>query len=86
MGDESDVIRMHSGNGEHVEMDEAAQACFEKALDDTQLSNDARLRTSLSDYFRWATETMSSCPNSAEDVAAGLTIPKWSWDGPVLIS
>jgi hemoglobin len=83
MGDESGVIRMHSGNGEHVEMDEAAHACFEMALDDAQLPSDAMLRTSLSNYFRWATATMSSCPNSADDVAAGLSVAKWSWDGPV---
>jgi hemoglobin len=83
MGDESSVIRLHSGDGEHIEMDEAAQACFEKALDDTQLSRDARLRTSLSEYFRWATATMSSYPDSEDDVAPGLTIPKWSWDGPL---
>jgi hemoglobin len=83
MGDESSVIRMHSGNGEHVEMDEAAYMCFEMALDDAQLPNDARLRTSLSDYFRWATAAMSSCPNSADDVTADLSVAKWSWDGPV---
>jgi hemoglobin len=83
MGDESGVIRMHSGNGEHVEMDEAAHACFEMALDDAQLPSDAMLRISLSDYFRWATATMASCPNSADDVAAGLSVAKWSWDGPV---
>ena len=34
MGDESRVVRMHSGNGEHVEMDERAQICFAQALDD----------------------------------------------------
>jgi hemoglobin len=82
MGDESSVIRMHSGNGEHIEMDEAAIACFELALDDAQLSNDPKLRAALSDYFRWSTLTMSSCPHSAVDVAAGLSIAKWSWDGP----
>jgi len=64
-------------------MDEAALVCFEMALDDAQLPNDTMLRTSLSDYFRWATATMSSCPHSADDVAAGLSVAKWSWDGPV---
>ena len=34
MGDESRVVRMHSGNGEHLEMDERAQTCFAQALDD----------------------------------------------------
>ena len=38
MGDESRVVRMHSGNGEHVEMDERAQICFAQALDDARRS------------------------------------------------
>src|SRR3954464_5908334 len=32
MGDESTVVRMHSGNGEHTEMDKRAQVCFALAL------------------------------------------------------
>ena len=32
MGSESQVIRMHSGNGEHREMDERAQTSFAQAL------------------------------------------------------
>ena len=34
IGDESAVVRMHSGNGEHREMDERAIDCFDAALDD----------------------------------------------------
>lgn len=83
MGDESSVIRMHSGNGAHVEMDEAAHACFVLALDDAHIPNDPTLRTSLSDYFRWSTATMSSHPDSVDDVVAGPPVAKWSWDGPV---
>src|SRR5215203_960237 len=33
-GDETAVVRMHSGNGQHEEMDRRAIACFEVALDD----------------------------------------------------
>ena len=76
LGDESSVIRMHSGNGEHIEMNEAAQVCFSQALD-------PRLRTTLQDYFRWATTTMSAYPHSADDVASGLSVARWSWDGPL---
>src|SRR6202140_1574370 len=39
MGDESSVVRLHSGNGEHLEMDERAQICFAKALDDAAPRN-----------------------------------------------
>ncbi len=83
LGDESSVIRMHSGNGEHIEMNEAAQVCFSQALDDAELSDDPRLRTTLQDYFRWATTTMSAYPHSADDVASGLSVARWSWDGPL---
>jgi hemoglobin len=82
MGDESTVVRMHSGNGAHVDMDERAQICFAQALDDAGLPDDPRLRSTLKAYFRWATEAMSAYPKSASDVPAGLARAQWSWDGP----
>ncbi len=39
MGDESHVLRLHAGNGEHREMDERAQACFAQALDDAAVAS-----------------------------------------------
>ncbi len=84
MGGESGVIRMHAGNGEHKEMDERAQTCFEMALDDAGLPDDPRLRASLKSYFQWAIQRMSGNPGSADSVPEGLVLAKWSWDGPVL--
>src|SRR4051794_13174782 len=83
LGDETTVMRMHSGNGEHAEMDERAQGCFAQALDDAGLPDDPQLRSTLKAYFRWATEAMSAHPESAQDVVEGLRLPRWSWDGPV---
>jgi hemoglobin len=83
MGDQSGVVRLHSGNGEHVEMDERAQICFAQALDDAGLPDDSRLRSTLKAYFRWATEAMAAYPESPQDVPAGLVLARWSWDGPV---
>jgi hemoglobin len=83
MGDESSVIRMHSGNGEHQEMDERAQVCFAQALDDAGLPDDQPLRSTLKAYFRWATERMSSYPDPSTDVPEGVALARWSWDGPV---
>jgi hemoglobin len=81
LGDESAVVRMHSGNGEHLEMDVAAIACFDQALDDVGLT-DEPLRTVLHDYFAWATTTpLTRYRESADDVPAALTLPTWSWDG-----
>ena len=81
-GDETSVVRIHSGHGPHREMDERAIACFDQALDDAGFSADPRLRGTLHDYFAWATTTtMAEYQESADDVPDGLTIPKWSWDG-----
>ncbi len=82
MGDESAVVRMHSGNGKHTEMDDRARACFELAITDAHLPDDAVLRATLVAYFGWATAAMSSYPDSADDVPAALRLPRWSWDGP----
>src|SRR5262249_58843164 len=81
-GDDASVVKMHSGNGEHEEMDRRAIACFDQALGDVGLANDARLRQVLHDYFAWATTTtMARYHQSADDVPNGLSIPHWSWDG-----
>src|ERR1700733_10462013 len=81
-GDETTVVKMHSGNGEHDEMDRRAIACFDQALADVGLADDDALRHVLHDYFAWAiTTTMSSYHHSADDVPIGLSIPHWSWDG-----
>lgn len=80
-GDESSVVRMHSGNGAHEEMDRRAIACFDRAMDDVGLS-DPLLRRVLHDYFAWATSTsMAAYPADANDVPEGLQIPRWSWNG-----
>ncbi len=83
-GDETSMVRIHSGHGVHEEMDLRAIACFDQALDDVGLADD-RLRQTLHDYFAWATTTtMARYPSSADDVPDGLRIPQWSWDGPTL--
>lgn len=81
-GDETSVVRMHSGNGPHDEMDRRAIACFDQALADVGLAEDDRLRQVLHDYFAWATHTtMSRYRRSSDDVPDGLEIPHWSWAG-----
>lgn len=81
-GDESTVVRMHSGNGPHEEMDQRAIVCFDQAMDDAHLPDDGELRHVLHEYFAWATTTtMARHPDSADDVPDGLSIPHWSWDG-----
>lgn len=81
-GDETSVVRIHSGNGSHEEMDRRAIACFDQALDDAGFGRDERLRQVLHDYFEWATTTtMARYHRSADDVPEGLPIPRWTWTG-----
>jgi len=85
-GDETSVVRIHSGNGSHVEMDQRAIACFDQALEDVGLATNERLGRVLHDYFAWATTiTMNRYHGSAEDVPKGLHIPKWSWHGVITL-
>ena len=80
-GTESSVVRMHSGNGQHEEMDQRAIQCFEMALEDVDIK-DPELRRNLLSYFAWATtKSMAAYPNSASDVPQGLQVPRWSWNG-----
>ena len=80
LGDETTVVRMHSGNGPHEEMDRRAVACFDQALDDVGLTGE--VRQVLHDYFAWSTHhSMNRYHHSDDEVPDGLTIPRWSWDG-----
>jgi hemoglobin len=81
-GDETSVVRIHSGNGIHEEMDRRAIACFDQALEAVGLTEEP-LRGVLHEYFAWATTTtMARYHRSADDVPNGMTIPRWSWGGP----
>lgn len=79
-GNETFVVRLHSGNGPHDDMNRRAIACFAQALDDVGLTDP--VRQVLYDYFAWATTTtMYRYHRFADDVPNGLDIPHWSWDG-----
>lgn len=83
-GDESEVVRLHSGKGPHEEMDRRAVDCFDGALIDAGLAGHDRLAAVLHDYFVWSTtDSMSRYQRSEDDVPDGLAIPHWSWDGLV---
>ena len=81
-GDESYVVRLHSCEGPHHELDERTIACFGQALTDIGLVEGDRLRQVLYDYFAWSTTTtMARYHGAVDDVPDGLRIPRWSWDG-----
>ena len=77
---ETEVVRLHSGNGPHEDMDRRAVACFDQALADVGL--DGEVRDVLHDYFAWSTHhSMNRFHRTADDVPDGLAVPRWSWDG-----
>ena len=84
LGEHSEVLMIHSGHGEHEEMDRRAADCFALALDDAELPTDPELRATLTAWFAWMVARMADYPRSSEDVPAGLRLPVWSWDGPVI--
>ncbi|MFD7160777.1 DUF6596 domain-containing protein [Kribbella sp. NPDC059898] len=76
---EAFVQRLHSGNGEHDEMNRLAIDCFDQAMTDAGLT-DPRVRQVLHDYFAWATfNTMYQ--HRGEDIQDGQAVVQWSWDG-----
>lgn len=81
MGDYSHVVRLHSGNGPHEQMDGRAVAAFVLALDDAKISADQRLRFELIAWFTWATAMLNHRWTTPDEVPPGLTMPSWDWDG-----
>jgi hypothetical protein len=82
-GEETAVVRMHSGNGAHDEMNRRAIACFDQALADVGLADDSALRQVLHEYFAWATTTtMFRYHRSNDDVPGRSQYPTLviGWD------
>jgi hemoglobin len=77
------MVRMHSGNGPHPELDAATERCFALALDDAGIHGDARLRSTLVEWFAWSNQVVNHTYERPELVPDDLTLPHWSWEGPV---
>lgn len=81
LGTESSVVRMHSGNGEHEEMDRRAIVCFAEALDDVGVEGE-ELRRALLSYFTWATtDRMASFPGKGAVIPEDMRLVRWSLAG-----
>ncbi len=83
LGSHVGVLRMHSGDGVHDDLDRRAVTAFVGAMDDAGLPADDDLRATLAAWFAWATASMAAYPRSPDDVPPLLSMPHWSWDGPV---
>jgi hemoglobin len=83
IGSESSVVRMHSGNGEHEEMDRRAIQCFAAAMDDVEIDRQD-LRDALLAYFTWATTVrMASFPKKDAAIPESMSLVRWSLGGRV---
>lgn len=81
LGDYSHVVRVHSGNGPHEQMDGRAVAAFVLALDDVGIPTDPRLRFQLIAWFTWATAMLNHRWAMPDEVPSDLPLPSWDWDG-----
>lgn len=73
MGDESHVVRLHSGNGEHDEMDRRAVDCFASALRDAHVPPD--VHGELVAWFRAANRHVNHRWPTPDEVPDGLPMP-----------
>lgn len=81
LGAHSEVVRIHSGNGVHTEMDDRALHCFELAIADVGLDADPELKAALIAYWVELTERMNDYAGSADEVPHDLAMPRWGWQG-----
>ena len=81
VSDYTQVVRVHTGNGPHPQMDGRAVAAFVLALDDAGIPAEPRLRFQLIAWFTWATAVLNHQWSSPEDVPSDLPLPAWGWDG-----
>lgn len=77
----SEVIRTHTGNGPHEQMDGRAVAAFMLALDDAGIPADPQLRFQLVAWFTWATALLNHRWKSPDEVPDDLPLPQWDWSG-----
>jgi hemoglobin len=73
MGDESHVVRLHTGNGPHDEMDRRAVDCFAAALRDAHVPEE--LHDELVTWFRDANEYVNHHFDSPDAVPDSLPMP-----------
>ena len=80
-GDQSGLLHMHSGNGDMTDLGERFVRCFDAAMDDAGLPEDADFRACMHDYMRWAVDDVLVYSPKDSVVPAGAAMPRWSWDG-----
>ena len=80
-GGHSAMLGIHAGQGAEEDLGQRFVQCFVRAADDAALPDDADFRAALRSYMEWAVrEVLAYSPHDSQ-VAPGLSVPHWSWDG-----
>jgi hemoglobin len=83
LGGHSAMLSIHARTGADEDLANRFVVCFDQAVDDAQLPDDAVLRGALHDYMVWATREVHQYAPPGSSVPRELVMPRWSWDGPV---
>ena len=80
-GGQTAMLEVHAAQGSGEDFGPLFVACFVRAADDAGLPEDPDFRGALRAYMEWAvTEVLAYSPHGST-VPAGLTVPRWGWDG-----
>ncbi|MCW2759250.1 MAG: oxygen-binding heme protein [Nocardioidaceae bacterium] len=81
MGDQSELLVMHAGNGDMSDLGRRFVDCFVLAMDDAGLPDDPTFRASMRAYMEAAVGVVLEHGGPKEDVPRGLAMPRWGWEG-----
>lgn len=80
-GNQSGLAHMHAHNGDMTDLGRRFVACFDGAMDDAGLPDDAEFRAAMHGYMVWAVADMLTYSPLDATVPSGLSVPHWTWDG-----
>lgn len=81
LGGHSRMLEVHARQGSGPDFGPRFVACFMQAADDAGLPDDPDFRAQLRAYMKWATEEVVSYAPATAQVAPGMQVPRWGWNG-----
>jgi len=85
-GDQSALLLLHAGNGDMSDLGRRFADCFMGAADDAGWPDDRQFRAAIRAYIDRSVDVVALSHPNDTDIPADLTIPRWSWDGPIELS
>jgi hemoglobin len=81
-GGHTTMLAVHASTGADQDMAGRFLICFDLAVADAGLPEDATFRQVLHDYMAWATDDVNDYSPIGSVVPEALAFPHWSWGGP----